>query len=88
MRQFITARRYACVLTDDTRISKMVSSQEDCIKLQEDLKRAMKLSTENNMQLLHRDKFELLVDRYKLNTRSLIILHYIHRMTFVILALL
>ena len=49
-----------------SRISKKTGSQEDSTKLQEDLKRVMKESTENNMQL-HRDKFELLVHRYKPN---------------------
>ena len=86
---------------EDTRISKKIGSQEDCIKLQEDLNRVMQWSTENNMQL-HRDKFEsLFIDISQMihctfylllqnarHTRSLMILHYIPLMTYVILALL
>ena len=86
---------------DDTRISKKIGSQEDCIKLQEDLNRVMKWSTENNMQL-HRDKFELLVHRYKPNDTLHVlpfiaectsckisdVLHYIPLMTCMISALL
>ena len=49
---------------DDTRISKQVSGQEHCLQLQEDLNAVMSWSQENNMEL-HRDKFELIIHKAK-----------------------
>ena len=47
---------------DDTRISKKISTQEDCDLLQQDLEYVIEWSEENNMQL-HEDKFELVCYR-------------------------
>ena len=47
---------------DDTRISKKISTQEDCVLLQQDLENVIVWSEENNMQL-HEDKFELICYR-------------------------
>ena len=44
---------------DDTRISKRISTMDDCSLLQEDLEYVIEWSKENNM-MLHEDKFELL----------------------------
>ncbi|KAL5258287.1 hypothetical protein ACHWQZ_G008952 [Mnemiopsis leidyi] len=44
---------------DDTRISKRISTMDDCSLLQEDLEYVMEWSKDNNM-MLHEEKFELL----------------------------
>ena len=54
---------------DDTRISKRISTMDDCSLLQEDLEYVIEWSKENNM-MLHEDKFELLSYRTKDYCRS------------------
>ena len=52
------------LFADDTRVSRAISVESDCHKLQQDLNNIIKWSRENNMQL-HDEKFELLVHRHK-----------------------